>query len=78
MYGAFEERSKPEDVVRERFEEDDGIMLLAFDPTHGRVTLLVENAGSPQSARDLALDAADRFVSEGGVDWEVLEPTELS
>jgi hypothetical protein len=41
MYGAFEERSRSEDVVRERFEEDDGIMILAFDPTHGRVTLLV-------------------------------------
>jgi hypothetical protein len=63
------------ETLRARFERLDGVELRGVDFVSGGARLLVE-AASPDQAKERAVEAAERCISEAA-DWEAGEPVEV-
>jgi hypothetical protein len=63
------------ETLRSRFERLDGVELRGIDFVNGAARVLVE-APSPDRAKERAVEAAERCISESA-DWVADEPVEL-
>ena len=63
------------ETLRGRFERFDGVVLRGVDFVSGFARVLVE-APSPERAKERAVEAAERCISESA-DWQADEPVEV-